>query len=79
MENNTKKTSEELMKEFFDSNDLQNLDKETLRHWDNIMSSIVELRKNPCNHSMGIWLMFMMTALPINMLNNPQIETYEAN
>ena len=69
MENNVEKTPEELMKEFFSSNDLKNLDKESLGHWNNIMSSIVELRrlnrKNPSNHSMGLWLMLMMMALPL--------------
>ena len=74
MENNIKKTPEELMKEFFDSNDLKNLDKESLGYWSNIMSSIVELRKlnreNPNNHSMGLWLMLMMMALPTNVLSN---------
>lgn len=70
MENNVEKTPEGLLKEFFDSNDLKSLDKESLRHWNNIMSSIIELRKSPSNHSMGLWLMFVMMALPINMLNN---------
>ena len=69
MENNVEKTPEELMKEFFDSNNLKNLDKESLGHWNSIMSSIIELRKNPSNHSMGLWLMLMMMALPINMLS----------
>lgn len=78
MESNFEKTPEELMKEFFDSNDLKNLDKESLGHWNNIMSSIIELRKNPSNHSMGLWLMLMM-GLPINMLNNLPTETNEAN
>ena len=80
MENNVEKTSEELMKEFFDSNDLKNLDKESLGHWNNIMSSIAELRKlnkeNSSNHSMGLWLMLMMMALPTNVLSNlPTDET----
>ena len=74
MENNVEKTADELIKEFFDSNNLKNLDKVSLGHWNNIMSSIVELRKlnreNPSNHSMGLWLIFMMMALPIGMLNN---------
>lgn len=68
MENNIEKTPEELMKEFFDSNDLKNLDQESLGHWNNIMSSIVKLRKNPSNHSMGLWLMLMMMGLPIHGL-----------
>lgn len=79
MENNIEKTPEELMKEFFDSNDLKNLDKESLRHWSNIMSSIIELRKNPSNHSMGLWLIFMMMALPIGMLKNLSTGTNETD
>ena len=83
MENNLDKTQEELIKEFFDSNTLKNLDKESLGHWNNIMSSIVELRRlnreNPSNHSMGLWLMFMMMALPINMLNNLPTGSNEVN
>lgn len=67
------------MKEFFDSNDLKNLDKESLRHWSNIMSSIIELRKNPSNHSMGLWLIFMMMALPIGMLKNLSTGTNETD
>lgn len=83
MENNLDKTQEELIKEFFDYNNLKNLDKESLGHWNNIMSSIVELRRlnreNPSNHSMGLWLMLMMMALPINMLHNLPTEANEAN
>lgn len=79
MENNIEKTPEELIKEFFDSNDLKNLDKESLGHWNSIMSSIVELRKNPSNHSMGLWLMLMMMVLPVNMLNNLPTEANEAD
>lgn len=77
MENNIEKTPEELMKEFFDSNDLKNLDKESLGHWNSIMSSIIELRKNPSNHSMGLWMIFMMFALPTSMLKN--LTTNETN
>ena len=79
MENNIEKTPEELMKEFFDSNNLKNLDKESLGHWSNIMSSIIELRKNPSNHSMGLWLIFMMMALPIGMLKNLSTGTNETD
>lgn len=49
----------------------KNLDKESLKHWDNIMSSVVELTKikeaNPNNSSIHLWALFIMYMLGGNL------------
>lgn len=62
-----KMSPEELMKSFFDDNKLANMDKESLKHWDNIFNSILELKRlnnDVVNHSMAMWSLFLMTVFP---------------
>lgn len=64
---------EELMKSFFDAHKLAEMDKESLKHWENILSSIFELRRlhnEGRDHAMGLWSLLLMTVFPLPSKEN---------
>lgn len=64
---------EELMKSFFDAHKLSEMDKESLKHWKNILCSILELKKlhnEGRDHAMGLWSLFLMTVFPLPSKEN---------
>lgn len=69
MENNSEKTIEELIKEALKPELLQNMDKESLRHLDSIISGFAELRRlnndNPSSFWMWTVLLMFLFGMPI--------------